>query len=160
MEKVEVKFKWTPHKVCNMSEFMGLNLRQRLDLGKTTKSWGIFLGKVFPKCFFKRFLQCHCAPTLGDAYKIPSPPSPNITHLETVAAMVAPSTYAFLAAVAIAIVAVARAGTVRLSPESELGEPYCVNLYLMHSPPSGRFAGFVDNFPKVPLASLGSREAA
>ena len=30
----------------------------------------------------------------------------------------------------------------------------------LHCPPSGRFAGFVNNFLRVPLACLGSREAA
>ena len=32
--------------------------------------------------------------------------------------------------------------------------------FTLHCPPSGRFAGFVNNFLRVPLACLGSREAA
>ena len=31
---------------------------------------------------------------------------------------------------------------------------------MLHRSPSGRFAGFVNNFLRVPLACLGSREAA
>ena len=71
-----------------------------------------------------RMLQaCFRKQMFGAAYKVRTLPSPSITHPETAAKMVAPSFYTFLAAVAVALFAEhARAGTVRISPESQFGE--------------------------------------
>ena len=78
---------------------------------------------MFLLMFPKMFPPMSSCPHLGSAYKVRTVAPPSITHPKTAAKMVAASSYyAFLAAVAVAFFAVARAGTVRISPESELGE--------------------------------------
>ena len=58
---------------------------------------------------------------------------------------------------------IAQNATIGLSERSHSVALGCFpipTLSLVHCPPSGHFAGFVNNFVRVPLACLDSREAA